>query len=86
MMTAPCSLNTEPYLTEWHADLESGMEIWIQTNEDESNPKWVRLGNLLEIIWIEQERYALFGSDDSYDMDNLADDLYGYVDLSKKKI
>ncbi len=51
MMTAPCSLNTEPYLTEWHADLESGMEIWIQTSEDESNPKWVRLGSLFERCW-----------------------------------
>ena len=48
MMTAPCSLNTEPYLTEWHADLESGMEIWIQTSEDQENPKWVRLGYLYE--------------------------------------
>jgi len=47
MMTAPCSLNTEPYLTEWHADLESGMEIWIQTSETEEM-KWVRLGSLYE--------------------------------------
>lgn len=47
MMTAPCSLNTEPYLTEWHADLESGVEIWIQTSETEEM-KWERLGNLYE--------------------------------------
>ncbi len=86
MMTAPCSLNTEKYLCEWHADLESGMEIWIQTSEDENNPKWVRLGHLLEIIWIEDGKQILFGSEDKYDINNLADDLYGYVDLSKKKI
>ena len=55
-MTAPCSLNTEPYLTEWHADLESGMEIWIQTSEDQENPKWVRLGNLFEKIWLNTSR------------------------------
>ncbi len=56
MMTAPCSLNTEPYLCEWHADLQSGMEIWIQTSEDESKPKWVRLGSLYEWIWMNTYR------------------------------
>jgi len=55
MTTNPCSLNKEKYLCEWHSDLESGMEIWIQTSEDEGNPKWVRLGNLLEKIWFEHD-------------------------------
>lgn len=55
MMTAPCSLNTEPYLCEWHADLESGMEIWIQTSEDQEHPLWVRLGMLFEKCYIKDK-------------------------------
>lgn len=51
MLTPPTNLSKEPYLTEWHADLEGGLEVWIQTNEDEENPKWVRLGSLLEKVW-----------------------------------
>lgn len=48
-IVAPCDLSSkEPYGTEWHADLESGKQIWIQTNKDIDNPKWVRLGNLFE--------------------------------------
>jgi hypothetical protein len=71
MLTAPCSLNIEPYLTEWHADLESGMEIWIQTSEDESNPKWERLGNILERIWRSTEEMGLFASENWFDLKQL---------------
>ncbi len=48
-IVAPSKLCCEPYLTEWHANLESGMQIWIQTSEDETNPKWIRFGDLYEM-------------------------------------
>lgn len=52
-IVAPCNLSSkEPYGTQWHADLESGKEIWIQTAEDTQNPKWVRLGDLYEMLVI----------------------------------
>ncbi len=47
-IVAPSNLCCEPYKTEWHADLETGMQIWIQINKDELNPKWIRLGELFE--------------------------------------
>lgn len=50
-IVAPCDLSSkEPYGTQWHADLESGKQIWIQTSEDIENPKWVRLGDLYEML------------------------------------
>lgn len=52
MMTAPCSLDREPYLCEWHADLESGMEIWIQISKDQEHPDWIRMGNLFEKAYL----------------------------------
>jgi hypothetical protein len=47
-IVAPSKLCCEPYLTEWHANLEIGMQIWIQTSQDPENPKWIRLGDLYE--------------------------------------
>lgn len=54
-IVAPSNLCVEPYLTQWYADLESGMQIWIQTNEDNKNPKWVRLGALYEASFYEDK-------------------------------
>lgn len=52
-IVAPCDLSSkEPYGTEWHADLESGKQIWIQTNKDIDNPKWIRLGDMYEDYYI----------------------------------
>lgn len=48
MITLPTHLDHEPYLTEWHADVEPGMQIWIQSSKDQENPRWVRLGELFE--------------------------------------
>ena len=56
MMTTPCSLNNEPYLTEWHHEMEDGsVHIWVQCNEvvdDNAKPQWVRLGDILEKEWL----------------------------------
>lgn len=46
MHTAPTNLCHEPYLTEWHADLEEGIQIWVQAGIEGTN--WVRLGDLFE--------------------------------------
>lgn len=51
-IVAPSKLCCEPYLTEWHADLEAGMQIWVQTSKDENDPKWIRLGDLFEQAWV----------------------------------
>jgi len=42
----------EEYGTIWIADLESGKEIWLQTSLDEEFPKWRRLGDLYEQIFL----------------------------------
>lgn len=84
MMTAPCSLNVEPYLCEWHGDLETGIEIWIQTSEDQENPKWMRLGNILEKIWFEDKYNGLDATEDRYHIDHVATDLYRFRYLFEK--
>ncbi len=48
MITAPCHLNDEPYLTMWHHSTEDGVQIWIQINPDKSDANWIRLGDLFE--------------------------------------
>lgn len=48
MITIPTRLDSEPYLTEWHADVEPKVQIWIQCSKDLQAPKWIRLGELYE--------------------------------------
>ena len=48
MITLPTHLDHEPYLTEWHADVEPAIQIWIQCSRDPENPRWIRLGELFE--------------------------------------
>lgn len=44
--------NKEPYGTHWIANLESGKKVWVQCSKNEENPKWVRLGDLSESLYI----------------------------------
>jgi hypothetical protein len=49
----PTNLSSfEEYGFVWKADLENGVQIWIQTSKDSTHPKWIRLGDLLEINYI----------------------------------
>lgn len=50
-MSPPNNLQREPYKTQWYADLESGLQIWIQCSPDQENPKWRRLGDVLEELF-----------------------------------
>ncbi len=48
----PTHLDEADYLTEWRNELEDGsIEIWIQTSKEEKS-KWVRIGDLLERVWL----------------------------------
>jgi len=48
MMTNPTHLDKEKFLCEWYADTGTTKKIWVQTSQDEMNPKWKRLGDVLE--------------------------------------
>jgi len=82
---APTHLDVMEYLTEWHHELEDGtMQIWIQTSKlhgDNNKPQWIRLGDLLEKIWLKDERPGLVGYENWYTMESLAADLQIYEDL-----
>lgn len=56
MITLPTHLDHEPYLTEWHADVEPKKQIWVQSSKDSENPKWVRLGDLFEDMIITHKK------------------------------
>ena len=50
--SCPTNLSSfEEYGTIWIADMENGIQIWIQTSKESNNPKWIRLGDLLEISY-----------------------------------
>ncbi len=42
--------SSEEYGTKWVANLESGVQIFIQTSLDKEQPKWVRLGTIVEFL------------------------------------
>lgn len=52
MITAPCHLNNEEYLTLWYHDTENGVQIWVQTSTDVTSPKWQRCGDCFERVVI----------------------------------
>lgn len=49
-ITGPTNLNAFPYKTVWKYKI-SNSESWyyIQTSEDHTDPKWIRIGPMLEI-------------------------------------
>ena len=44
----PTYLSRAPRKTVWFADMEDGVEIFVQASEDESKPQWLRAGKFLE--------------------------------------
>lgn len=58
-IVAPSNLEREKYLTLWHADLEIGQQLWVQSSKDEEHTKWIRLGDMLEQLAIMPENEAL---------------------------
>lgn len=44
----PNSLDKNEFGSIWDADMESGLEVWVQSSNEIDNPKWVRLGELFE--------------------------------------
>lgn len=52
-IVAPSNRSSKEALgTVWIADLESGKEVWVQVSQDQENPKWKRLGDLYEELFI----------------------------------
>jgi len=46
--TRPSSYDFEPYLTQWIFTEDLHTEIYVQMNEDEQHPQWIRVGSILE--------------------------------------
>ncbi len=46
----PTKYDKEPSGSLWHADMESGIEMWIQCGESE--PDWKRIGDIYEKYFI----------------------------------
>lgn len=54
--TAPNDItNCEEYGTKWVANLESGIQVFFQTSRDKDHPKWVRLGDIVEFLYVHKE-------------------------------
>lgn len=57
-VVAPENLsNKEPQGTRWIADLESGIQVWIQISQDSDKPNWQRLGDVYESYHLENIHY-----------------------------
>ncbi len=50
----PTSINKEPFFMIWHANLESGIELWVQGSTDIEHPDWQRLGDVYEKTYLEK--------------------------------
>ena len=48
MYTAPTHFDVAPYKTLWQVTKDDGIEIYMQISQDESSPRWSRLGDVLE--------------------------------------
>lgn len=46
----PTNLNREPFLSVWWMDNPSTTHCYIQINEDKSNPAWISLGDVFEML------------------------------------
>jgi hypothetical protein len=45
---APTKQHHEEFNTLWIADLDQGIQMWLQTSQDIEKPNWERVGNLYE--------------------------------------
>ncbi len=49
--TRPSSYDFAPYLTQWVLKEDNSKEIYIQLSEEETHPRWKRMGDILELAF-----------------------------------
>jgi hypothetical protein len=54
-VTVPTQYTFEPYKTQWRYTDSDGIETcYIQMSRDESNPHWIKYGDLLEYVFYDR--------------------------------
>ncbi len=72
----PTKLSKEPHLSLWYMAENSPTSVYIQTSEDEQNPIWLKLGDVLEMIYRKE-----LDQDEGFIQAVLQDLRYGEYDL-----
>jgi hypothetical protein len=56
--TTPTNLSSfEEYGTVWITEKDNGTIVWMQTSKDSTEPKWIRIGDIIEHYIISGKRY-----------------------------
>ena len=54
-VTIPTQFSPEPYKTQWRYTDADGLETcYIQMSREESNPHWIKYGDLLEYVFYDR--------------------------------